>query len=176
MAWLGGRKFIQQLEETTAQIDALSRGQANSSAELPVERADEVGALRAAVNRYAGQLRQMLQNIASEAQHLQTEAGRLGDLSSTLARRAEQQRQENTQLATAITEMSSSALEVAQNTNNCADTARQSLVVVQDGQQRVAANSQSIQQLSTEMAAAATVMQRLEKDSQQVGAVLAMST
>ena len=172
LAWLGGRKFIKQLEETTQQIDALGSGQASSSAELHVERADEIGALRGAVNRYAGQLRQMLQDIASEAQRLQSEAGRLGDLSSTLARRAEQQRQENTQLATAITEMSSSALEVAQNTNNCADTARQSLVVVQDGQQRVAANSQSIQQLSTEMAAAAAVMQRLEQDSQQVGAVL----
>ncbi|WEK11791.1 MAG: methyl-accepting chemotaxis protein [Candidatus Pseudomonas colombiensis] len=172
LAWLGGRKFIRQLEETTEQIDALSRGQATSSAELPVLRADEVGALRGAVNRYAGQLRQMLQNIASEAQRLQVEAGRLGDLSSTLAQRAEQQRQENTQLATAITQMSSSALEVAQNTNNCADTARQSLRVVQDGQQKVAANSESIQQLSTEMAAAAAVMQRLEQDSQQVGAVL----
>ena len=158
LAWLGGRKFIRQLEETTEQIDALSRGQATSSAELPVLRADEVGALRGAVNRYAGQLRQMLQNIASEAQRLQVEAGRLGDLSSTLAQRAEQQRQENTQLATAITQMSSSALEVAQNTNNCADTARQSLRVVQDGQQKVAANSESIQQLSTEMAAAAAAI------------------
>ncbi len=171
-AWLGGHKLIAQLEETTQQIDALGRGQATDNAELHVARADEIGALRAAVNRYAGQLRQMLQKIASEARQLQNEAARLGQLSSTLAQRAEQQRQENTQLATAITEMSSSALEVAQNTNNCADTARQSLVVVQEGQHKVDANSQSIQQLSAEMAEAAAVIQRLEQDSQQVGAVL----
>ncbi|WP_241774827.1 MULTISPECIES: methyl-accepting chemotaxis protein [Pseudomonas] len=171
-AWLAGHKLIAQLEETTRQIDALGSGQASDNAELHVARADEIGALRAAVNRYAGQLRQMLQKIASEARQLQNEAGRLGQLSSTLAQRAEQQRQENTQLATAITEMSSSALEVAQNTNNCADTARQSLVVVQEGQYKVDANSQSIQQLSAEMAEAAAVIQRLEQDSQQVGAVL----
>jgi len=171
-AWLGGHKLIAQLEETTQQIDALGRGQATDNVELHVARADEIGALRGAVNRYAGQLRQMLQKIANEARQLQNEAGRLGELSGTLAQRAEQQRQENTQLATAITQMSSSALEVAQNTNNCADTARQSLVVVQDGQQRVAANSQSIQLLSTEMAEATAVIQRLEQDSQQVGAVL----
>ncbi|WP_377707822.1 methyl-accepting chemotaxis protein [Pseudomonas protegens] len=171
-AWLAGHKLIAQLEETTRQIDALGSGQASDNAELHVARADEIGALRAAVNRYAGQLRQMLQKIASEARQLQNEAARLGQLSSTLAQRAEQQRQENTQLATAITEMSSSALEVAQNTNNCADTARQSLVVVQDGQHKVDANSQSIQQLSAEMAEAAAVIQRLEQDSQQVGAVL----
>ncbi|MBP5126411.1 methyl-accepting chemotaxis protein, partial [Pseudomonas protegens] len=171
-AWLAGHKLIAQLEETTRQIDALGSGQASDNAELHVARADEIGALRAAVNRYAGQLRQMLQKIASEARQLQNEAARLGQLSSTLAQRAEQQRQENTQLATAITEMSSSALEVAQNTNNCADTARQSLVVVQEGQHKVDANSQSIQQLSAEMAEAAAVIQRLEQDSQQVGAVL----
>nr|WP_256674785.1 methyl-accepting chemotaxis protein [Pseudomonas sp. LD120] len=171
-AWLGGHRLIAQLDETTQQIDALGRGQAHDNAELQVARADEIGALRGAVNRYAGQLRLMLQKISSEAQQLHGEAGRLGELSSTLAQRAEQQRQENTQLAAAITEMSSSAQEVAQNTNTCANTARDSLVVVQDGQQRVAANSQSIQQLSTEMAEAAAVIQRLEQDSQQVGAVL----
>ncbi|WP_175253638.1 methyl-accepting chemotaxis protein [Pseudomonas sp. BMW13] len=172
LAWLAGRKLIGQLEETTAQIDSLGRGSASRDVELSVEREDEIGALRHAVNRYAGQLRTMLQRIAEEADHLQAEAAQLGGLSSTLAGRAEQQRQENTQLAAAITEMSSSAQEVAQNTNDCADTAQSSLVVVQQGQQKVASNSAAIKALSTEMAGAASVISQLEKDSQQVGAVL----
>lgn len=172
LAWLAGRKLISQLEETTAQIDSLGRSSSNRDVALSVEREDEIGALRHAVNRYAGQLRTMLQRIAEEADHLQTEAAQLGGLSSTLAGRAEQQRQENTQLAAAITEMSSSAQEVAQNTNDCANTAQSSLAVVQQGQQKVASNSSSIKALSAEMADAASVISRLEKDSQQVGAVL----
>lgn len=172
LAWLAGRKLIGQLEETTAQIDSLGSGSANRDVELSVEREDEIGALRHAVNRYAGQLRTMLQRIAEEADHLQAEAAQLGGLSSTLAGRAEQQRQENTQLAAAITEMSSSAQEVTQNTNDCANTAQSSLVVVQQGQRKVASNSSAIQALSSEMADAAAVISRLEKDSQQVGAVL----
>ena len=173
LAWLAGHKLIAQLEETTEQIDALGQGQAHSSSvELRVERADEIGALRGAVNRYAGQLRTMLQNIASEAQRLQSEAAMLASLSSTLAERAEQQRMENTQLAAAITEMSSSAQEVASNTHDCATTAQSSLVVVREGQTKLAANSQAIQALAAEMAGAATVITRLEQDSQQVGAVL----
>ena len=172
LAWLAGRKLISQLEETTAQIDSLGRSSSNRDVALSVEREDEIGALRHAVNRYAGQLRTMLQHIAEEADHLQAEAAQLGGLSSTLAGRAEQQRQENTQLAAAITEMSSSAQEVAQNTNDCANTAQSSLAVVQQGQQKVASNSSSIKALSAEMADAASVISRLEKDSQQVGAVL----
>jgi methyl-accepting chemotaxis protein len=173
LAWLAGHKLIAQLEETTEQIDALGQGQAHSSnVELRVDRSDEIGALRGAVNRYAGQLRNMLQNIASEAERLQSEAALLASLSRTLAERAEQQRMENTQLAAAITEMSSSAQEVASNTHDCASTAQSSLVVVREGQLKVAANSQSIQALSAEMAGAAQVITRLEQDSQQVGAVL----
>jgi methyl-accepting chemotaxis protein len=172
LAWLAGRKLIAQLEETTAQIDSLGRGSTSRDVELSVERADEIGALRQAVNRYAGQLRTMLQRIAEEADHLQSEAAQLGSLSGTLAGRAEQQRQENTQLAAAITQMSSSAQEVAQNTNDCAETAQRSLAVVQDGQVKVASNSAAIQALAAEMVDAAMVITRLEKDSQQVGAVL----
>jgi methyl-accepting chemotaxis protein len=173
LAWLAGHKLIAQLKETTEQIDALGQGQAHSSSvELRVERADEIGALRGSVNRYAGQLRSMLQNIASEARHLQSEAAQLASLSSTLAERAEQQRMENTQLAAAITEMSSSAQEVASNTHDCASTAQNSLVVVREGQLKVAANSQAIQALAAEMSGAALVITRLEQDSQQVGAVL----
>jgi methyl-accepting chemotaxis protein len=172
LAWFAGHKLIAQLEETTAQIDSLGRGSASGDVQLRVEREDEIGALRHAVNRYAGQLRAMLQRIAEEADHLQSEAAQLGMLSSTLAGRAEQQRQENTQLAAAITEMSSSAQEVAQNTNDCAATAQSSLGVVQQGQQKVASNSAVIQALAAEMAGAAQVISQLEKDSQQVGAVL----
>ncbi|WP_442961800.1 methyl-accepting chemotaxis protein [Pseudomonas sp. BMS12] len=172
LAWFAGRKLIAQLEETTEQIESLGQAASGSSVELKIERDDEVGALRRAVNHYAGQLRTMLQHIAEEADKLQAQAGELGRLSHTLAQRAEQQRQENTQLAAAITQMSSSAQEVASNTNDCADTAQHSLGVVQQGQRQVAANSTAIQALSGEMASTANIISKLEQDSQQVGAVL----
>ncbi|WP_407681588.1 methyl-accepting chemotaxis protein [Pseudomonas mangiferae] len=169
--WLAGRKLLEQLDETTVQIDALGSGQGQGGA-LTILRQDEIGSLRRAVNQYAGRLQGMLQVIGEESQRLLDEAGRLGGLSSALLERAEQQRQENTQLATAITEMSSSAQEVAQNTNDCADTAQRSQGVVREGQDKVAANSRSIQALAGEMASAAGVIAKLEQDSQQVGAVL----
>ncbi len=169
--WLAGRKVLEQLGETTAQIDALGSGQGHGGA-LTILRDDEIGGLRRSVNQYAGRLQGMLQVIAEESRRLQEEAGSLGRLSGALLHRAEQQRQENTQLAAAITEMSSSANEVAQNTNDCADTAQRSQGVVSEGQQKVSSNSRSIQALSSEMAAAAAVIARLEQDSQQVGAVL----
>ncbi|THF67085.1 methyl-accepting chemotaxis protein [Pseudothauera nasutitermitis] len=172
-AWLAGKRLIAQLDETTAQIDALGKGGTGGTGEgLRIERDDEVGALRRAVNNYAGQLRAMLEAISVEAQRLQREATQLARLSETLAGRADQQRQENTGLAEAISEMSSSAQDVASNTSDCATTAQSSLGVVQEGQQQVASNSRIIQALSEDMDTVAQVIARLDQDSRQVGAVL----
>ncbi|MDD2053350.1 methyl-accepting chemotaxis protein [Pseudomonas putida] len=170
-AWLAGHRLIAQLEETTRQIDALSAGGARIN-ELSIERHDEIGTLRGAVNRYAAHLRALLQQIAAESGQLNGQTRELAALSATLAERAEQQRQENIQLAAAITEMSSSAQEVAFNTNQCADTARNSLGVVQDGQNKAEQSSRMMQTLSLEITDACEVVAELANDSQRIGTVL----
>ncbi|MBS0042363.1 methyl-accepting chemotaxis protein [Shewanella sp. M16] len=172
LAWLSGKKLLAQLEETTDQIASLGSGSLGANVELQIQRDDEIGALRRAVNTYAGTLRAMLDLITQEAKKIQFEATQLSGLSRKLAQRAEQQRLESAQLAAAITQMSSSAMEVANNTNDCAATAQSSLIVVREGQTRVAASNTSIEALSGEIANATKVISQLAQDSQKVGAVL----
>ncbi|MGI2127860.1 methyl-accepting chemotaxis protein [Shewanella oncorhynchi] len=172
LAWLSGKKLLAQLEETTDQIASLGSGSLGANVELQIQQDDEIGALRRAVNTYAGTLRAMLDLITQEAKKIQFEATQLSGLSRKLAQRAEQQRLESAQLAAAITQMSSSAMEVANNTNDCAATAQSSLIVVREGQTRVAASNTSIEALSGEIANATKVISQLAQDSQKVGAVL----
>lgn len=172
LAWFSGKRLLAQLQETTDQIASLGSGESGSHVELQIQRDDEIGALRRAVNAYAGTLRSMLDLITQEAKKIQYEASQLSALSRKLAERAEQQRLESAQLAAAITQMSSSAIEVANNTNDCAATAQSSLVVVREGQSRVAASNASIEILSSEIANATQVISQLAQDSQKVGTVL----
>ena len=172
LAWLSGKKLLAQLEETTDQITSLGSGNLGANVELQIQRDDEIGALRRAVNTYAGTLRAMLDLITQEAKKVQFEATQLSGLSHRLAQRAEQQRLESAQLAAAITQMSSSAMEVANNTNDCAATAQSSLIVVREGQTRVASSNASIEALAGEIANATKVISQLAQDSQKVGAVL----
>lgn len=171
IAWFAGRRLLSQLEETTVQIERLGRDGA-STAELEIGRADEIGRLRGAVNRYAGSLREMLRRIATDASVLQGQATELAQLSNTLAGRAEKQREDNTLLATAITEMSASASEVARNTTDCSDVARGSLVTVQTGQSQMVRNTHSMQGLADDIAEAAMAITRLGEDIERVGSVL----
>lgn len=172
LAGLSSKKLLAKLDETTAQIASLGSGNLGANVELQIQRADEIGALRRAVNTYAGTLRAMLDLITQEAKKIQFEATQLSGLSRRLAERAEQQRLESAQLAAAITQMSSSAMEVANNTNDCAATAQSSLIVVREAQTRVAASNTSIEALSGEIASATEVISQLAQDSQKVGAVL----
>ncbi|MDQ7914781.1 methyl-accepting chemotaxis protein [Pseudomonas sp. 102515] len=171
LAWFAGRRLLAQLEETTLQIERLGQEGANA-AELEISRADEIGRLRGAVNRYAGSLREMLRRIAADASQLQGQATELAQLSNGLADRAEQQREDNTLLATAITEMSASAGEVARNTTDCSDVARDSLVTVQTGQSQMARNTQSMRGLADDIGGAAQAITRLGEDIERVGGVL----
>ncbi|TBV07591.1 methyl-accepting chemotaxis protein [Pseudomonas dryadis] len=173
LAWLAGRRLLAQIEETTGQIEQLGQG---GGAELQVQRADEIGALRAAVNRYAGSLRAMLLDIAEESRVLEGQASELARLSVTIAERAETQREDNALLATAITEMSASAQEVAGNTTDCSDTADRSLLAARQGQGSVRGNSESIQALAQEIGQAESAIARLGLDIERVGSVLDVIT
>ncbi|WP_430962080.1 methyl-accepting chemotaxis protein [Pseudomonas cremoricolorata] len=171
LAWLAGKRLLVQLEETTRQIDSLGQG-GQAGARLEILRADEIGALRESVNRYAGSLREMLNRIAEESVSLERQANDLAQLSHGLAERAESQRQDNTLLATAITEMSASASEVAHNTSDCSDTAQRSLDEAQHSQNQVNDNSQFIEVLATDIAGAADAITQLGADIERVGSVL----
>ncbi|MBK5005313.1 methyl-accepting chemotaxis protein [Pseudomonas sp. S32] len=171
LAWLAGKRLLVQLEETTRQIDTLGQG-GQAGAGLEIVRADEIGALRESVNHYAGSLRDMLHRIAQESVSLERQADELAQLSHGLAERAEAQRQDNTLLATAITEMSASANEVAHNTSDCSDTARRSLDDAQQSQNQVNGNSQFIEGLATDISGAADAITQLGADIERVGSVL----
>nr|WP_040262681.1 methyl-accepting chemotaxis protein [Pseudomonas massiliensis] len=171
LAWLAGKRLLAQLEETTEQIERLGAG-GQGSTELEIRRADEIGALRGAVNSYAGTLRGMLERIADESVSLEAQANELAQLSRGLADRAEAQREDNTLLAAAITQMSASASEVARNTTDCSETARRSLDDAQQGQERVQRNSESIEALAGDIQGAAGAITRLGSDIERVGSVL----
>ncbi|MBC8651499.1 methyl-accepting chemotaxis protein [Pseudomonas sp. MTM4] len=172
IAWLAGKRLLAQLEETTGQIERLGQGGGHDGAQLEIHRADELGALRGAVNHYAGSLRDMLRRIGEESASLERQADELARLSIGLADRAEAQRQDNTLLATAITEMSASAAEVAQNTTDCSDTARQSLSEAEQGQGQVQRNSEAIAGLAGDISDAASAITQLGEDIERVGGVL----
>jgi methyl-accepting chemotaxis protein len=172
LAWWGGKALLKQLDETTAQIDKLSAQGGSGSAELEIAREDEIGLLRHAVNRYAGSLRGMLRIISEESLRLQQQSDDVARLSVLMAERAQLQSQDNTLLATAVTQMSASAEEVAKTTQDCSGTAQQSLLTARQSQDHVEQNSQAINSLTGDIGSVAKAITRLGSDIENVSEVL----
>ncbi|MCU1716810.1 methyl-accepting chemotaxis protein [Pseudomonas sp. 5P_3.1_Bac2] len=171
LLWLAGRTLLSQLNETTQQILSFGQNRGGQS-ELRVDRNDEIGALRRAVNSYAGTLRTMLQDISGEAKRLLEQAAQVSQLAAVIAERAETQREDNTLLATAITEMASNANEVARNTSDCSSTAEQSLQTAKVSQHHVEENSGTIGSLTADITHVAGAISSLGRDIESVSGVL----
>lgn len=165
-----GQRLLGYIEETTAQVGSLIQGKLG--VRLTIERDDEVGRLRSAVNDYGDHLSQLLSVIASGASSVKNGAESLSGLSDTLTSRAQAHMDENHTLASAINQMSASAAEVSQNTVTAAQTAEEASGLVSQGQEVVAQNSEAIAQLADALTNTSEVIDRLATDSQQVGAVL----
>lgn len=165
-----GRRLLSWIDETTHQVNMLTNG--TVSCRLKVEREDEIGKLRIAVNEYGDHLGTILKNIADEAVDVKNGAEALSEFSHTLTQRAQTHMDENYTLAAAINEMSASAAEVSQNTITAAETAENASALVVEGQQAVKENSEAISQLADALTNASRVIDRLATDTQQVGAVL----
>ncbi|UJF22807.1 methyl-accepting chemotaxis protein [Shewanella sp. OMA3-2] len=163
-------KVMQWVNETTAQIRMLTSG--GSAATLKIERHDEIGNLKQAVNQYSEHLKDLLGQIANEAVEAKDRAKQLNDMSSMLKQRAESQLTENHMLAAAITEMSASAAEVARNTRSTSETVDESQGLVQRRMEDVKENSKANQALSEVLQQTADIINRLASDAQHMGTIL----
>ena len=103
----------------------------------------------------------------------------LAELTSQAAARTEQttqgvlrQQMETDQVATAINEMSATVLEVARNTQQAAEAAREANSSTTEGQQKMVVIMDSIKSLSEEVMHSAAVIEQMEKHSSNIGVVL----
>ncbi|MEN5141526.1 methyl-accepting chemotaxis protein [Pseudomonas juntendi] len=172
VAWVAGRALLKLIGETTEQINRL--GAQSDVGGLKINRDDEIGLLRKAVNAYAGRLQGMLNTIGQESVALEHHADTVAELAAAMADRADQQRQDNALLATAVTEMAASAYEVAKNTSDCSETAMNSLGSARTSQFQVQQNGETILSLSLDVSHVASAISQLGNDIENVSGVLAV--
>lgn len=163
-------KVMGWIDETRQQIRRLISG--GASATLNIERMDEIGNLKKAVNDYGEHLNGLLRKIADAATDSKSRAESLHDMAGTLKTRADDQLNENNMLAAAITQMASSAEEVAQSTRTTSESVDETQHLVNSRLEDVKANSQANHELSEVLKRTADIITRLSSDTQQMSTML----
>jgi len=165
-----GKRLVEQIEQTSAQVRSLMQGQTDSK--LPISGDDEMSHLCEAINDYGDHLIKILGLIKEEAASVKNNAESIDNLSSNSQQRAHELMQENELLATAINEMSIAASSASEDIGGVADITAKSSDLVNSGFNVIEQNAESIQLLFNKLTESSNAISQISEDSQQVGSVL----
>ena len=168
--WLGNRRLVNPITHLIRQIEQLSLGRLGQP--IKSHRADELGTLARAANQLRDFLEDTFGQLKRSTGELDRASGELNTIATRMAQGSRDQFSRTDQVATAMQEMSASAVQVAQHAAEAAhaaddvdSNAQQSAAVMQ---QTIAAMQAMLQQINH----TTEVIQRLEGDSSRIGKVL----
>ncbi|MGL5993236.1 MAG: methyl-accepting chemotaxis protein, partial [Aeromonas sobria] len=167
-------RLSRPLLDSVKALEALANGSGDLGSKLPVAGPEEIRRLGSAFNIFVAKIRDTISQLTTTLGELAGESERLsrsaaGNLSSMT-----RQQEQTTQLATAMTEMTSTVHEVAHNTVQAAEAASEADNQAVTGDEVVQQSVSMIEQLAEEIASAGNTVREVAKASEQIGSVLAV--
>ena len=168
--WLINRNLILPIRGLIDYVTQLSHGR--FAERVTSKRQDELGQLAAAANTLRDFLAETFSRLHRSATYLVSASGELNSIAGLMATGTHEQFNRTDQVATAMTEMSATAQEVARHAasaSRAADDADQS---AREGAEVMKVTIATIGQMRTEILNTGTIIRRLETDSVRIGKVL----
>jgi methyl-accepting chemotaxis protein len=141
--WVTGR-LLQPLRDVRLQLDSIAKGEGDLTQRLPVSRRDEMGQLCESFNSFIAKIHELVKHVVTKAQHLDKLVGELAEQIQSSEKTMVTQRQEAEMIASAVTELSAAAVEVAGSAEKASTAAveadnegRKTAVVVHESSQNL---------------------------------------
>ena len=160
------RSIHAPLRQAVATMQDVAQGEGDLTQRLNSRQGHELGSLASAFNMFADQMSALVQSSRHSADALQAASAKLQHFMDDTKSGINQQHHESDQLATAMNEMSATAQEVA---SSAAQSAQEQ---VADAQQLLQGTIAVIDGLESQIVNGVDIIQRLGKDSEQIGSVL----
>ncbi|PHQ27510.1 chemotaxis protein [Marinobacter guineae] len=158
--------------EILGYLEDIGNNRGNISTRLTKGRPDEIGDFISAVNSFLETLEDIISKIASASRGLTNESESLSGITDRTTTNSEQQRDQITQVSAAMQEMVSTSDEIASNTNDTDESARQAAQLADTGQATVTNAIESVTRLAEQVETGSKRIQRLEQESGEIGGVL----
>ncbi|WP_216602294.1 methyl-accepting chemotaxis protein [Vibrio pectenicida] len=139
---------------------------------IEVNRSDEIGELLRAIAAMTEQLRDMIGNLSTNIESIADSSEDLSSLTTKTSDGVGKQKQDIDQVATAMTEMSSSAHEVAQKANTTSDAANLANSQTVKGNELISTTVDRMSELAVAIGQSQEVIQRVKGDSENIATIL----
>ena len=133
---------------------------------------DEIGALIHWFNQFMDKLHNSIENVVNSIDPLTRLSTDLRDMTTKTAEITDEQSLATDEVTRSVDEMFSSVQNVAKNASSAADAAREADAEAKAGRAVVTQSVESINDLASEVERAATVIGKLEADTENVGTIL----
>jgi methyl-accepting chemotaxis protein len=156
-------------------VDALqqvSNGDGDLSIRIPASGNNEAAQVATSYNSFADKMQAVVDEVVHVSAKMEAETRQLAAVIDESSDHIHVQQREIDQIATAMHEMAMSIQEVAANAHRAARSAQQADESAAAGQSMMQANLASSRGLAATIEKSAAVMERLEKESNNVGVVL----
>ncbi|PTP45492.1 methyl-accepting chemotaxis protein [Vibrio splendidus] len=166
------RTIMQPLEQFDRSISAFAGGEADLTARMEKFKAPEFTKLSENFNAFVASLQTIIRSVSDVGQQVVAETSSMSSRAAQVDEIATGQREETEQVATAMTEMTTTAQEISSNASQAADSAKLAEGNAKEAQQIVNAAANSVAGLASEVSEANTVVSRLEGDVQNISSSL----
>ncbi|MGE4262636.1 methyl-accepting chemotaxis protein [Shewanella sp.] len=164
---------FRDLEKVATALQDIAEGEGDLTVRITTKNQhDEIGQLATGFNQFVLRLHQMITRMSDIAKNLSAQSEELRGAADSNSQIISVQQDEITQVATAVTEMSSATAEIASNAELTAHTAQDSVTLTNSGQQQVIKSQSSIRNLATEVATAGKIIGELNEHSQKISGIL----
>jgi len=172
--YIAAVKMVRPIQRMADNLDDIAKGEGDLTRRLEIHGNDEIAQLGRSFNLFVDKLKNIIADI-SEATIGINQAGRdIDQQSRGIATQLKDHNNETEQVVSAITEMSSTANEVASNTNQVAEATSSVSEDVNHAQSCVETSLTEVSALSEEINGAASSMNALTEQSQEINKVLSV--
>ncbi|MGK9417645.1 methyl-accepting chemotaxis protein [Pseudomonas cedrina] len=168
--WLINRNLILPIRGLIDYVTQLSHGR--FAERVASRRQDELGHLAAAANTLRDFLAETFNRLQRSATDLVSASGELNSIAGQMATGTQEQFNRTDQVATAMTEMSATAQEVARHAASASRAADEADHSAREGGEVMQVTIATIGQMRDEILNTGTIIRRLETDSVRIGKVL----
>ncbi|MGY5708878.1 methyl-accepting chemotaxis protein [Vibrio cincinnatiensis] len=163
---------VAPLQHVVASLQDVAAGEGDLTVRLKVESQDEVGEVAKAFNAFMDKLHPLIQDIRTSAEEVQYAAGELDSQTTQSSQQMNDHSLETDKVVTAVTEMSATAREVANNTNETSQAIESANSQIIEAQEEVNRAIEGIGELVHEVNLTSEAIQELSQQTEQITNVL----
>uniref|UniRef100_Q0HRS2 Methyl-accepting chemotaxis sensory transducer n=1 Tax=Shewanella sp. (strain MR-7) TaxID=60481 RepID=Q0HRS2_SHESR len=171
---VAAHRMVVPIKNMADSLNDIAKGEGDLTKRLSVKGEDEIAQLGQAFNLFVDKLQTIIGDVANATAKVKSAANAIHDQTKVMSSQLLSHNNETDQVVTAITEMSSTASEVAQNTTQVAEATHAATGDVANAQRCVDASLEEIAGLMAQINNAAGSIKSLSEQSQKINSVLSV--